>query len=77
MKSSVEVDIDVKYKMYLADPIVWLQGESHLHVHCSVTSKTFVHVSWGIKYPRAFIDQGKTVSKKLYRGPLQLLGRED
>ena len=63
--------------MYLADPIVWLQGESHLHVHCSVQSKTFVHVSWSIKYQQSFIDQGKTASKKLYRGPLQLLGSKD
>ena len=63
--------------MFCADPKVWLQGESHLHVQCSVKSKTIVHVSWGIKYPQAFIDQGKkTVSKKLYRGPLQLLGRK-
>ena len=63
--------------MFCADPKVWLQGESHLHVQCSVKSKTIVHVSWGIKYPQAFIDQGKnTASKKLYRGPLQLLGRK-
>ena len=59
----------------LLDPIVWLQGESHLHVHCSVVSKTFVHVSWDIKYPQVLIDQAnKKIIKKLYRGPLQLLG---
>ena len=57
------------------DPIVWLQGESHLHVHCTVSSKTFVHVSWQLKYPQVIKDQENSDSRsRLYRGPLQLLG---
>ena len=60
----------------MSDPLVWLQGESHLHIHCVVRSETFVHVSWQLKYPQVVIDkESSEVKPRLYRGPLQLLGR--